>query len=131
MTGHLYWASANFQIAADIDVPCEIRMVAIGDFSGAGSAVLRGALSRVTGLPFPVRVDASGVTALSNDAAAALAERAGDPAGQFTVESASSAAAPILDAARVHFTPTHATPTPATRHRPRLRLHRRPATGLG
>ncbi len=105
MTGDLYWASANFQIAATIELPYQVRIVAIGDFSGAGSAVLRGALARVAGLPVPIHVDASGITALSGDAAAALAERTGDPARPLTVVSASSAAVPVLDTAHIHVTP--------------------------
>lgn len=127
MTGHLYWASANFQIAADIELPYEIRMVASGDFSGAGSAVLRGALSRVTGLPVPIRVDASGITAISGDAAAALAERMGDPARPLTVEAASIAAASVLGAEHIHAAPVRT----RRNHRPQLSRRRRAAPGFG
>jgi hypothetical protein len=101
MTAHLYWASADFQISADIDFAHEVHMVAAGDFSGAGSAVLRGALSRVSGLPVPVHLDASGVTALSDDAAQAVFERSRDGARPLTVEAASAAAAQLLGLERV------------------------------
>jgi hypothetical protein len=96
MTAHLYWASADFEISADIDFPYEVHMVAAGDFSGAGSAVLRGALSRVSGLPVPVSLDASGVTAFSDDAARAIFERSQSAARPLTVNAASAAAAELL-----------------------------------
>lgn len=96
MTAHLYWASADFEISADIDFPNVVHMVAAGDFSGAGSAVLRGALSRVSGLPVPVSLDASGVTALSADAAQAVFERSSNRLRPLTVESVSAAAAQLL-----------------------------------
>src|SRR5438876_7836307 len=96
MTAHLYWASAEFEISADIDFPHEVHMVAAGDFSGAGSAVLRGALARVSGMPVPVSLDASRVTALSDDAAQAVFERCKDGVRPLTVESVSAAAAQLL-----------------------------------
>jgi hypothetical protein len=96
VTAHLYWAGAEFEISADIDFPYEVHMVAAGDFSGAGGAVLRGALSRVAGLPVPVSLEASGVTALSEDAAQAVFERSRDGARPLTVQSVSAAASQLL-----------------------------------
>src|SRR4051812_9805963 len=96
MTAHLYWASADFEISADIHFPYEVHMVAAGDFSGAGSAVLRGALSRVSGLPVPVHLDASGVTALSDDAVQAVFERSRNGARPLTIDSVSAAAAQLM-----------------------------------
>jgi hypothetical protein len=96
VTAHLYWASADFEISAEIDIPNEVHMVAAGDFSGAGSAVLRGALSRVAGLPVPVSLDASGVTALSEDAAQAVLERSRNRTRPLTVASMSAVAARLL-----------------------------------
>ena len=99
MTAHLYWASAAFQISADIDFPREVHMVAAGDFSGAGSAVLRGALTRVASMPMPVSLDASKVTALSADAARAVVERSRNMVRPLTVEAVSVAAAQLLSLA--------------------------------
>lgn len=127
MTGHLYWASANFQIAADIKLPHEIRLVATGDFSGAGSAVLRGALARVTGLSVPIRVDASGITAISGDAAAALIERMADPTRPLTLDAASSAAASVLGTSHIPVAPVRA----ARNHRPVFGQRRRAAPEFG
>jgi hypothetical protein len=75
MTADFYWASPQFEILLNHEVPDHARLVAVGDFSGAGGAVLRGALSRVAHMPFPVVVDTSAVTALSADAAQALTEQ--------------------------------------------------------
>jgi hypothetical protein len=75
MAGHLYWQSANFTITAFIDsAPRQVRVIARGDFAGSGSAVLRGALTRLSALLAPIRFNAAGVTGLSADAVTALTE---------------------------------------------------------
>ena len=86
MTARLHWAATGFRITADIDFPRRVDLVAEGDFSGIGAAVLLGALARVTRLRVPVRVDASSVTALSPDAERALAHRVTHPAEPLIVD---------------------------------------------
>jgi hypothetical protein len=127
MTSHLHWASPNFRITARIDFRQQVHVVAAGDFSGAGSAVLRGALARIARLPAQVRLDASGVTALSADAAQALAGRTTDPLRPLLIDAISAAAAPALDAARrtvIGANPPRPGPLPA--QLPRLRHRKRP-----
>ncbi|HZC53389.1 MAG TPA: hypothetical protein VE441_12940 [Mycobacterium sp.] len=101
MTAHLYWASPQFRISAKVDFPDQAVLIAAGDFSGAGSAVLGGALAGVARMPVAVHLDASGITALSDDAAAAVGERTADPATLLTVDSESVQVAPVLDAAHL------------------------------
>jgi len=103
MAGHLYWQSANFTITAFLDdCPRQVRVIAAGNFTGPGSAVLRGALCRLTSLLAPIHVDASGVTVLPREGATALAECAGGQAGRLTVDAVSAAVAPSLDPVLLH-----------------------------
>ena len=103
MAGHLYWQSANFTITAFLDDrPRRVRVIAAGDFTGSGSAVLRGALCRLTSLLAPIHLDASGVTALPREGATALAEYAGGQVGRLTVDAVSEAVAPSLDPVLLH-----------------------------
>jgi hypothetical protein len=103
MAGHLYWQSANFTITAFLDdCPRRVRVIAAGDFSGSGSAVLRGALVRLTSVLAPIHLDASGVTVLPRDGATALAEFAGGQVGRLTVDAVSEAVAPSLDPVLLH-----------------------------
>lgn len=103
MAGHLYWQSANFTITAFLDDrPRQVRVIVAGDFTGSGSAVLRGALGRLTSLLAPIHIDASGITALPRDGASALAECAGSLPGRLTVDAVSEAVAPSLDPVLLH-----------------------------
>ncbi|HKC26596.1 MAG TPA: hypothetical protein VKB75_01170 [Jatrophihabitans sp.] len=99
MSSNLRWASAQFTIAAHVDLPRPTDVVATGDFAGARAAVLRGVLLRVAALHAPVVFDASGVTALSPDAVDALCTRAAEPE-RFRLVGVPRALAPQLSGRR-------------------------------
>lgn len=97
MAGHLYWQSANFTITAFVDSePRQVRVIAAGDFGGSGSAVLRGALTRLAALLAPIRLNAAEVTALSHDAVAALSECAAGSCG-LTLDAVPDTLGPALE----------------------------------
>jgi hypothetical protein len=95
MSSNLRWTSAQFSIAAHVDLPRQTAVVAIGDFAGPRAAVLRGVLSRIAALRAPVEFDASGLTALSHDAVDALLTRAAHPE-RFRLVGVPSKLAPLL-----------------------------------
>jgi hypothetical protein len=91
----MYWASRTLWIRAHVDKSHRARVIASGDFSGAGAAVLRGALARLCHLPDPVTLDASRVTALSPDGARTRIEQATNQAKPMELEGIALAPRPL------------------------------------
>lgn len=95
MARHLSWHSARFSIDAFVDMHTRHgHLVVNGDCTGAGAAVLHGALIRLQSLHVPVTVDASGLTAVGGAAAEELRARVSD---DVTLVGASPAIAETLD----------------------------------